>query len=89
MRNTLSIKFLLLPLFFLLAGCQSGEKAGELTLAQLQRRVRERMLKAGCDLTYNEGPGGHDWNFWDREIQSVLDWFLRDREKAVSGVIMG
>ena len=45
MRNTLSVKFLLLPLFFLLAGCQSGEKAGELTLAQLQRRVRERMLK--------------------------------------------
>lgn len=58
-------------------------------LYQMNLSVRERMLKAGCDLTYNEGPGGHDWNFWDREIQSVLDWFLRDREKAVSGVIMG
>ena len=47
------------------------------------------MLAMGCGLTYNEGPGGHDWTFWDREIGNVLDWFLKDRKKADSSVIMG
>ncbi|NLI88906.1 MAG: esterase family protein [Epulopiscium sp.] len=26
------------------------------------------------DFTYMEGPGDHDWHFWDKEIQSVLKW---------------
>ena len=51
--------------------------------------VRDRFLAMGCDLTFSQGPGAHDWNFWDREIQSVLDWFLSGREKVSSSVIMG
>ena len=43
----------------------------------------------GCDLTYSEGPGEHNWVYWEHEIQNVLDWFLRDRDKAHSSVIMG
>ncbi len=26
------------------------------------------------DFTYKEGPGEHNWEFWDREIQAVLKW---------------
>lgn len=26
------------------------------------------------DLTYEEGPGGHDWAYWDAMIQRVLAW---------------
>jgi putative tributyrin esterase len=26
------------------------------------------------DLTYEEGPGGHEWGYWDRMIQRVLEW---------------
>ncbi len=28
----------------------------------------------GLDLTYEEGPGTHDWEFWDQWIQRVLEW---------------
>jgi S-formylglutathione hydrolase FrmB len=32
-------------------------------------------LKAnGVDVTYEEGPGMHDWDFWDTYIQKVLAW---------------
>jgi S-formylglutathione hydrolase FrmB len=37
-------------------------------------RFREHARSLGLDLTYEEGPGGHDWGFWDRWIQRVLDW---------------
>ena len=26
------------------------------------------------DLTYTEGPGTHDWGYWDQQIQRVLAW---------------
>lgn len=28
----------------------------------------------GLPLTYADGPGGHEWACWDRQIQGVLDW---------------
>jgi S-formylglutathione hydrolase FrmB len=28
------------------------------------------------DYRYEEGPGGHDWDFWDRWIQRVLTWMF-------------
>ncbi len=58
-------------------------------LYRMNLSVRDRLMAMGCGLTYHEGPGGHDWTFWDGEIQRVLDWFLKDREKVKSGVIMG
>lgn len=30
--------------------------------------------RLGVPVTYREGPGGHDWAFWDRWIQDVLAW---------------
>ena len=58
-------------------------------LYQMNLKARDRFRALSCDLTYSEDPGGHDWTFWDREIQHVLDWFLQDRQKAQSSVIMG
>ena len=58
-------------------------------LYQMNLSARDRFRGMGCDLTYREGPGGHDWTFWDAEIPHVLDWFIKDREKASSSVIMG
>ena len=37
-------------------------------------RFREHARSLGLDLTYEEGPGAHDWGFWDLWIQHVLDW---------------
>jgi putative tributyrin esterase len=28
----------------------------------------------GLDLTVDFGPGGHEWGYWDRQIQEVLAW---------------
>lgn len=28
--------------------------------------------------TYEEGPGGHDWDFWDTFIKKVIDWLPLD-----------
>jgi S-formylglutathione hydrolase FrmB len=35
------------------------------------------------DLTYEEGPGEHEWGYWDRMIQRVLAWI--GLEKVVVG----
>jgi putative tributyrin esterase len=37
-------------------------------------RFKELALNSGLDITYEEGPGGHDWSYWDRQIQQVLKW---------------
>ena len=35
---------------------------------------RDHLLKLGYDLTYEEGPGDHQWKYWDEKIQRVLEW---------------
>lgn len=37
-------------------------------------RLREHLRGAGLDLTYEEGPGAHEWGYWDTHIQRVLGW---------------
>ena len=47
-------------------------------LYTLNQNVRDQMRKRGADLTYEEGPGGHDWDFWDAYIRRILDWLLEE-----------
>jgi len=43
-------------------------------------RFRDRARAVGLDLTFEEGPGTHEWGYWDRQIQRVLEWLpLKDR----------
>ena len=35
---------------------------------------RDHLQKLGYDLTYKEGPGDHQWKYWDEQIQRVLAW---------------
>ena len=37
-------------------------------------RFRDHALAAGLPVDYREGPGAHDWGYWDREIQTVIAW---------------
>ncbi len=37
-------------------------------------RFRDHARRLGLDLTYAEELGSHEWGFWDRWIQRVLDW---------------
>jgi putative tributyrin esterase len=38
------------------------------------RRFRDHARNLSLPLCYEEGPGVHDWAFWDRWIQRVLQW---------------
>lgn len=40
-------------------------------------KFRDYVKELGLDLTYEEGPGSHEWGYWDMMIQRVLDWLTR------------
>ena len=44
------------------------------SLYQENINFKEHAQKLGLDLTYEEGPGDHEWSAWDRQIQRVLEW---------------
>ena len=39
-------------------------------------RFRDLVRKLPLDLTYEEGPGEHNWAYWDKMIQRVLAWMF-------------
>ncbi len=43
-------------------------------LLQANRTFADFLKANGVDVTYEEGSGMHDWDFWDTTIQRVLDW---------------
>lgn len=45
-------------------------------LYKSNRRIHELMVKRNADLVYEEGPGAHDWEFWDEYVKHILDWLL-------------
>jgi S-formylglutathione hydrolase FrmB len=42
-------------------------------LYEINAAFRDR-FKDRVDLTYHEEPGSHEWSYWDRNIQRVLNW---------------
>lgn len=38
------------------------------------KRFAAAAQAAGLDVTQRYGPGGHDWDVWDRDIAAFLDW---------------
>jgi len=38
------------------------------------RAFREKANETGLDLLCEEGPGDHNWEFWDHWIQRVIEW---------------
>ncbi|WP_343250371.1 alpha/beta hydrolase family protein [Diplocloster hominis] len=51
-------------------------------------RIRDQLLKLGAELTYLEGPGGHDWEFWGGHIRDIMEW-LPLKGGAVTGESSG
>jgi S-formylglutathione hydrolase FrmB len=49
-------------------------------------RFRDAICKLPLDLTYDEGPGEHNWAYWDRMIQDVLAWMFPET-KNLNGLI--
>jgi S-formylglutathione hydrolase FrmB len=40
-------------------------------------------MKYGLDLTYDEGPGVHNWDYWDANIQKVLKWLFNEKSDKI------
>ena len=43
-------------------------------LWQSNQGAREKLLALGMDVTYEEHPGAHEWNYWDTNVQRALNW---------------
>jgi len=70
-------------LFWLLDQCQksAGPKpklfqccGTEDFLYEDNQSFRKAAKRASLDYTYEEGPGSHEWGYWDAKIQDVLRW---------------
>ncbi len=71
-------------------GIEAGEKTEfphifqacgtEDSLITVNRSYRDFFRDNGVDLTWYEGPGKHDWDFWDTCIQNALDWLPLEEE---------
>ncbi len=48
---------------------------------------RDHLISLGFDVTWEEGPGGHEWQFWDTYILKAMEWLPLDH--AVEGVSSG
>lgn len=44
----------------------------------LNESFRAAASRFGIDLTYEEGPGEHEWGYWDTNIQRVLRWIFQE-----------
>lgn len=42
----------------------------------MNREIKERLEEKGAKAVYEEGKGGHTWDFWDKYIQKVLQWMI-------------
>ena len=41
------------------------------------RRLHQHLDRLGLANTCEESPGAHEWGYWDRQIQRVLEWLPR------------
>ena len=51
------------------------------------RAFSKLLCSKGFDVTYEEGPGDHNWDFWDTYIKKVIDWLPLD--EAFRGINSG
>lgn len=72
-----------LPRIYMACGAQDA-------LLRSNQLFRDCLLQNGYNLTYEEFPGNHNWDFWDMTIQRVLEWLpLEDGAEGIhSGHVM-
>lgn len=56
-------------------------------LLDVNRDMMQFLKKEGLECAYEEGPGGHDWDFWDTYIKKAIEWL--PTEKALAGINSG
>ncbi len=63
-----------MPKFFISCGTEDF-------LYDINTAFRDRFADS-IDLTYHEEPGTHEWGYWDRNIQRVLDWLPIEKKEV-------
>lgn len=54
-------------------------------LLKNNRKFKDFLLQENIPVTYEEGPGGHEWDFWDQYIYRVINWLpLNQKEEGLS-----
>ena len=43
------------------------------------RNYHALLEELGIAHHYHEGPGGHDWNYWDENLAKLLAWFTQTK----------
>ncbi len=66
------------PKFYMACGTDDG-------LFDANVKFRDFLVAKGCDVTWYEGEGGHDWDFWDSQIKRVLEWLPLDEDNGGLG----
>ncbi|MBQ9195947.1 MAG: acetylesterase [Clostridia bacterium] len=59
------------------------------SLLEVNHHLRDCFLKNGFDLTWEEGPGAHEWDFWNRHIKRVIDWLPLAGEAGIDSGNVG
>ncbi len=68
------------PKFYMACGTEDG-------LIGPNRAFKDHLTALGYDVTWEEGPGIHDWYFWDTYILKAMEWLPLGQ--AVQGVSSG
>ena len=45
-------------------------------LLEKNRQFRDFLKEQGVDVAYHEGPGIHDWKFWNEYLEPGVRWML-------------
>lgn len=45
-------------------------------LYELNLQIKDKLTQRQAQLAFHSEPGGHNWEFWDKDIQRVLNWML-------------
>jgi putative tributyrin esterase len=53
-------------------------------LYEMNVEFRDFARSNSVDLTYEEGPGGHTWDFWDQYICRALEWLIPTQQQDQS-----
>lgn len=64
-----------------------GDRDG---LLPVNEEMAELLGELGADVTYEVGPGDHEWDFWDRYIKKTIEWLpTEDGVRAVNSGNVG
>ena len=79
MKKVLSVLLcvcMLMSMAVMFASCGTEDE-----LMVLNTGIRDKVRALGADLTWEQGPGNHNWEYWDEMIQHVLNWLPLEAEK--------